>query len=172
MQFMHDSAFQSDCITAIYIISMVKEMHDCDAGWKRWSDPATWGGSVPGINGSRGNLTISCGQFVLFDVPVKSDNTSGVVLSSLIVAGHLMFADNASLPLLGLDADYIIVSGNLTIGSSSQHFRHVASSVCHPLNPYMYTVSLECGLMSQSQGKIIAVRMIGDAHAGRRSGSR
>lgn len=78
---------------------------------------------IPGTNGSLGNVTISCGQFIAFDVPTLKSGASGVQLSWLLVEGHLMFLDDPSLPLLALDSDFIIVTGNLTIGSEKQHFR-------------------------------------------------
>ena len=54
------------------------------AGFKKWSDPATWpSGKVPGVGAQAGgNATIPCNVAVLFDVP-------SVVLHTLTVRGLL-----------------------------------------------------------------------------------
>jgi hypothetical protein len=64
---------------------------------QRWSNPATWGGQVPGPNSA---VVIPAGKTVLFDVDATVKN--------LTINGALVFEDIKD---LNLSADWIIVNG-------------------------------------------------------------
>lgn len=72
---------------------------------QRWSDPATWGGSVPAAGA---DVTIPAGKAVLLDV-------SPPALGNLIVEGSLIFDDKD----LNLTANAIIVLGLFQAGTES-----------------------------------------------------
>ncbi|CAI5505871.1 unnamed protein product, partial [Closterium sp. Naga37s-1] len=99
------------------------------AAFERWSDAATWeGGDIPGQGALEGaNVTIPCGKAVLLD-------TSPVLLTLLNIQGVLMFEDTASLPLLLLNASFILLQGRLAIGAQQQHFSQRAVLTLTP-NP-------------------------------------
>lgn len=86
-----------------------------------WSNPNTWpNGLIPGIGESTGaNVTIPCGKFVILDV-------ENVTLGLLRVQGLLKFLDDPNLPSIYVRANYILVEGQLFIGSSSQQYRQKA----------------------------------------------
>eukprot|EP00850_Spirogloea_muscicola_P021960 SM000269S09915 [mRNA] locus=s269:76387:85016:- [translate_table: standard] len=107
-------------------------------GFMRWSSAATWGGDgVPGV-GPRagGNATIPCGKAILLDVPAVS-------LTVLLIQGFLKFLDSPSLPVIALNASYIIVQGQLTIGTPTAHFKSNAriTLVPNPAGPIQYLFS-------------------------------
>jgi hypothetical protein len=83
------------------------------AAAQRWSDPATWNGSVPGAGAA---VTIPAGKTVLLDV-------SPPALRSLQIDGALIFDDQD----LSLSADWIIVHGRLEVGTPEQPFRKRAT---------------------------------------------
>jgi cell migration-inducing and hyaluronan-binding protein len=78
----------------------------------KWSDPKTWGGSVPGEQAA---VTIPAGKQVLLDV-------SPPALKSLLIEG-LLACDNRD---LALSADWIMVhkGGSLICGSEQQPFHN------------------------------------------------
>lgn len=80
---------------------------------QRWSDPATWGGSVP-VAGEV--VTIPAGQTVLLDV-------SPPTLNSLMIDGELHF-DNVD---LNLTAGWIMVRGKLQAGTTQQPYAQNAN---------------------------------------------
>ena len=77
-----------------------------------WSDPGTWGGSVP-VAGE--NVVIPVGQHVLLD-------TNTPDLGGVTVHGTLEFGRQD----LQLTADWIVVTGVLQIGSQVEPFSHQA----------------------------------------------
>ncbi len=77
-------------------------------GLEKWSDPKTWGGTVP-VAGA--NLTIPAGKQVLLDTSVS--------LGALEIAGELRF-DNADLELRA--KSIMVHGGKLQIGSSLAPF--------------------------------------------------
>jgi cell surface hyaluronidase len=83
------------------------------AGTRRWSDPATWGGSVPVAGASP---TIPAGTTVLLDVSPPG-------LGVLTVNGVLVFDDRD----LALTADAIIVRGRFEAGTEARPYRHRAT---------------------------------------------
>lgn len=76
---------------------------------QRWSDPATWGGRLPGRDES---VRIPSGTEVLLDI-------SPPPLGGFSVDGTLRFAKKS----LSLTADWIMVHGSLQVGSSGEPFR-------------------------------------------------
>lgn len=89
-------------------------------GFKKWSDPKTWGpGGVPGV-GSRTmvNVTIPCGGAVVLDVPE-------VRVNMLTIRGMLAVQD----PAKGKPAVYqvtaclVLVEGQLIVGSAKKQLR-------------------------------------------------
>ncbi|GJP36650.1 hypothetical protein CLOM_g21134 [Closterium sp. NIES-68] len=109
-------------------------------GFKLWSDPSTWpGGVVPGLGGAkRANATIPCGQAVLLNVPA-------VVLTTLTIRGMLKIEDTPSRPLVAVNASFVIVEGQLLVGSSARHFSQKAVFTLTPnpngRNNYLYTAN-------------------------------
>jgi cell surface hyaluronidase len=83
------------------------------AAGERWSDPATWGGAVPGAGEA---VTIPMGKTVLLD-------TNPPPLKSLQVDGTLVFDERD----LALSADSIMVHGKLQIGTEEAPFSHKAT---------------------------------------------
>ena len=80
---------------------------------QKWSDPSTWGGSVPGPGDV---VTIAANQKVLLDV-------SPPELGGLMVEGELQFANKD----LELRTEYILVMGRFAVGSASAPFIHDAT---------------------------------------------
>ncbi|NNL68891.1 MAG: hypothetical protein HKO70_02900, partial [Acidimicrobiia bacterium] len=83
------------------------------AGAALWSDPATWGGSVP-VAGE--TVTIPAGTAVRLDV-------SPPALSGLRVDGTLVF-DRRN---LSLTTDWLVVTGYLQIGTAGEPFEQQAT---------------------------------------------
>ncbi|CAI5520036.1 unnamed protein product [Closterium sp. Naga37s-1] len=110
------------------------------AGFKLWSDAATWpGGVVPGVGaGTGGNATIPCGVAVLLNVP-------SVVLSTLTIRGMLKIEDTTARPLVQVNASFVIVEGQLIAGSSTKHFSQKVVFTLTPnpngRAPYQYTAN-------------------------------
>ncbi len=77
-----------------------------------WSDPATWGGSIP-IVGQ--DVVIPSDRHVLLDIDTPA-------LGSLSIDGELHFARRD----LSLTADWIMVHGTLAVGSTSNPFQQQA----------------------------------------------
>lgn len=78
---------------------------------QRWSNPATWGGSVPAANTV---VTIPAGKTVLYDV--------GTLTLQGIMIDHdatLIFEDKD----FNLTTKYIVVHGTLQIGTEAQQFQ-------------------------------------------------
>jgi hypothetical protein len=81
----------------------------------KWSDAATWsGGAVPQAGGS---VTIASGQTVLLDV-------SPPALHGITVNGKLAFADESD---LALTTEWIMVHGELEVGTEAKPFTHNAT---------------------------------------------
>jgi hypothetical protein len=76
----------------------------------RWSDPATWGGTVP----TSGPVVIPVGQTVLLDVSTAS-------LGALTINGTLLADPSVD---VGITADNIVIgaAGTLQVGSESQRY--------------------------------------------------
>lgn len=89
------------------------EVSTCPDGAQRWSDPATWGGQVPGVGE---NVTIADGQSVALD-----DDTAP--LAGLTIWGSLEFCRED----LALTADWVMVHGRLDIGSENHPFEQQAT---------------------------------------------
>jgi len=80
---------------------------------ERWSDPATWGGELPGEGEA---VSIPADKTVVLD-------TSPPPLKSLQIDGTLVFDERD----LTLSADWIMVHGKLQAGSQETPFRHKAT---------------------------------------------
>ena len=78
----------------------------------KWSDPATWGGTVPAAGS---NVTIPANKAILLD---KSIN-----LKNLTIMGKLEFADQN----LELNAASIMLHGTLRVGTSAKPFTKKAT---------------------------------------------
>jgi cell surface hyaluronidase len=89
----------------------------------KWSDPATWNGSLP-VAGM--DVTIPAGKTVLLDV-------SPPALKSLTIQGSLIFADQD----LSLSANWIMIEqgGTLQCGSETTPFHHHAVITLTGNNP-------------------------------------
>jgi hypothetical protein len=83
-----------------------------DGPEEAWSDPATWGGTVPAEGSS---VTIPAGKIVLLD--------RNVTLANLTVNGELRFSRRD----IELTADWVIVHGKLEIGTEAEPFTHRAT---------------------------------------------
>jgi cell migration-inducing and hyaluronan-binding protein len=81
----------------------------------RWSDPATWPDRKVPAAGDK--VTIERGQEVLLDV-------SPPALGGLLIQGTLSFADTSDLELT---TEWIMVHGELAIGSAASPFTHQAT---------------------------------------------
>ena len=77
-----------------------------------WSDPATWGGTLPNASSS---ITIPAGKRVVLD--------SSVTVKNLTILGTLEFADKD----LELTSDYIMLHGALRIGTATKPFENKAT---------------------------------------------
>ncbi|HHX82520.1 MAG TPA: transmembrane domain-containing protein, partial [Pseudomonadaceae bacterium] len=100
-------------LAALSLTSGVTAQEAVNSG--NWSDASTWsGGAVPQAGG---NVTIANGQTVLLDV-------SPPALNGLTVFGKLAFADEAD---LALTTEWIMVHGELEIGTEVQPFTHNAT---------------------------------------------
>src|SRR5262249_58208470 len=80
-----------------------------------WSDPATWPNRKVPIAGDK--VTIGRDRNVVLDV-------SPPALGGLSIDGKLSFADNADLEL---NAEWIMVHGELAIGSEAKPYTHKAT---------------------------------------------
>ncbi|CAI5504746.1 unnamed protein product [Closterium sp. Naga37s-1] len=93
------------------------------SGWSRWSDVTVWGAAFkssrdpPGVRSrAGGNVTIPCGMAVLLDV-------ANVTLDTLHVHGWLkLLDDKPRLPRIEIRANFIIVTGRLTVGEKDKQF--------------------------------------------------
>ena len=81
----------------------------------RWSDPATWPNNQVPVAGDK--VTIPSGQEVLLDV-------SPPALDGLTINGKLVFADESD---LALTTEWIMVFGELQIGTEANPFQHKAT---------------------------------------------
>ena len=86
-----------------------------------WSDPATWGGSVPQDGAT---VDIPAGKTVVLDV-------DSAELRGLRIEGTLRFADKD----LALSADWIMVQGRLQIGRADKPYTHRALITLTGNNP-------------------------------------
>jgi len=80
----------------------------------RWSDPATWPNNQVPVAGDQ--VVIASGREVLLDV-------SPPALSGLTINGTLIFADEAD---LSLTTEWILVFGELQVGTEANPFTHKA----------------------------------------------
>ena len=81
----------------------------------RWSDPATWPNNQVPVAGDK--VTIASDQEVLLDV-------SPPALNGLTINGKLVFADESDLEL---SSEWILVFGELQIGTEAQPHQHKAT---------------------------------------------
>ncbi len=81
----------------------------------RWSDPATWPNNQVPAAGDK--VTIASGQEVLLDV-------SPPALDGITINGKLVFADESD---LSLTTEWILVLGELQIGTEANPFTHKAT---------------------------------------------
>ncbi|CAI5519905.1 unnamed protein product [Closterium sp. Naga37s-1] len=84
------------------------------AGWKKWSDPATWpAGKVPGVGMNMGvNATVPCGVGVLLD--------TNVTLYLLEINGWLKVEALGPLQVM---AAFILNQGRVTVGTAAAPYR-------------------------------------------------
>jgi hypothetical protein len=100
-------------LAALGVTSSVTAQEAVSSG--NWSDAATWsGGAVPQAGG---NVTIASGQTVLLDV-------SPPALGGITINGKLSFSDESDLEL---NTEWIMVHGELEIGTEAQPFTHNAT---------------------------------------------
>lgn len=80
-----------------------------------WSEPATWGGDIPPIEGD--SISIPMGQHLLVDV----DSTEQLV--AVVVMGSLIFAPDESDPShhRTFDASYIMIHGGYMEVGTEEH---------------------------------------------------
>ena len=81
----------------------------------RWSDPATWPNNRVPVAGDQ--VTIASGQEVILDI-------SPPELNGLTINGKLVFADESD---LSLTTEWILVLGELQIGTEANPFQHKAT---------------------------------------------
>ena len=81
----------------------------------RWADPATWPNNQVPVAGDK--VTIASDQEVLLDI-------SPPALSGLTINGKLVFADESD---LALTTEWIMVFGELQIGTEANPFTHKAT---------------------------------------------
>jgi cell migration-inducing and hyaluronan-binding protein len=95
----HDASGQTggERRTLLPIVSSQNRPAPSPGDAQRWSDPATWGGQVPGPATA---VVIPAGKMVLFDVDAK--------VKSLTINGALIFEDVKD---LNLSSDWILVNG-------------------------------------------------------------
>ncbi len=82
---------------------------------QRWSDPATWPNQQVPAEGEQ--VTIESGKEVILDV-------SPPVLGGITISGKLTFADESDLEL---NTEWIMVHGELQIGTEASPFTHKAT---------------------------------------------
>jgi len=114
----HRSFLLASLLPAFLLVSAFAIVQAQNAGSptaSRWSDPATWpGGTVPAAGDK---VTIERGQEVLLDV-------SPPALGGMLIQGTLRFADTSDLELT---TEWIMVHGELAIGSEARPFTHQAT---------------------------------------------
>ncbi|CAI5461032.1 unnamed protein product [Closterium sp. Yama58-4] len=110
-------------------------------GWKRWSDPSTWGkqslvpwkhkgwpfrlgGPGRGLLQWR-DVTVPCGAAILLDVPE-------VRVGKLKIKGWLKVVDSPKLPHIRVRARFILVMGRFTAGSASRQLSSRLTVTLHP----------------------------------------
>lgn len=104
------------CLAAITVTS------ECTGTPEIWSDPATWGGSLP-VDGA--DVEIPAGKSVVFNLGESPK------LNMLKVVGCLSFlSDNSKDQILHAHQIYVF-GGQLNIGSSSAPFTRKATIVLH-----------------------------------------
>jgi hypothetical protein len=89
--------------------------HGALAQEARWSDPATWPNQKVPAAGEQ--VTIDSGKEVVLDVSTPA-------LGGITINGKLRFADNADLEL---STEWIMVHGELEIGTEAQPYQHKAT---------------------------------------------
>jgi len=114
----HRSFLLASLLPAFLLASAFAVVQAQNAGTpaaSRWSDPATWpGGRVPAAGDK---VTIERGKEVLLDV-------SPPALGGMLIQGTLRFADTSDLELT---TEWIMVHGELAIGSEAGPFTHQAT---------------------------------------------
>ena len=96
-----------DPLVAVFV-EAEEPISACPAGYDLWSNPATWGGAVP-VNGQA--VSIAVDQHIALD-------TNSANLAGLTIHGSLEFCRQD----LALTADWIMLHGELHIGSEEQPF--------------------------------------------------
>ena len=85
-----------------------------------WSDPATWGGELPPIDGQL--VVIPPGMTVVLDIATN-------ILAGILIEGNLIVKDVAGITI---DAYYIFVYGGmLQIGTESEPFTNIITITLH-----------------------------------------
>ena len=102
-------------IRLFLLSSLVTAGFAAQAQSMRWSDPATWPNNQVPAAGDK--VTIASDQEVLLDV-------SPPALSGLTINGKLVFADESD---LALTTEWIMVFGELQIGTEESPFQHKAT---------------------------------------------
>jgi cell migration-inducing and hyaluronan-binding protein len=114
----HRSFLFASLLPAVLLVSAFAVVQAQNAGSpasSRWSDPATWpGGKVPAAGDK---VTIERGKEVLLDV-------SPPALGGMLIQGTLRFADTSDLELT---TEWIMVHGELAIGSEARPFTYQAT---------------------------------------------
>ena len=114
----HRSFLLSSLLPAVLLVGAFAVVQAQNAGSPaagRWSDPTTWpGGRVPAAGEK---VTIERGKEVLLDV-------SPPALGGMLIQGTLRFADTSDLELT---TEWIMVHGELAIGSEATPFTHQAT---------------------------------------------
>ena len=102
-------------IRLIFLAFLVITGFAAQAQSQRWSDPATWPNNQVPAAGDK--VTIASGQEVLLDV-------SPPALDGITINGKLVFADESD---LSLTTEWILVLGELQIGTEANPFTHKAT---------------------------------------------
>lgn len=113
-----------------------------DASGEAWSNPATWGGSVPAA-GER--VTIPAGKRVLIDTDIN--------VSGLLIEGDLICANRD----LNVTANWIMVHGLLQCGTESSPFQNRLDITLTGNNPAESIMSMGTKMIGAMNGGIISL---------------
>src|SRR6478736_6306019 len=105
----------SSMVPAVLLSSVFVTAHAADAKATKWSDRATWPNKKVPAAGDK--VEIASGKNVILDV-------SPPALGGLTINGKLSFADKSDLEL---NTEWIMVHGELEVGTEARPFTHKAT---------------------------------------------
>eukprot|EP00271_Cylindrocystis_brebissonii_P021385 TRINITY_DN7575_c0_g1_i1.p1 TRINITY_DN7575_c0_g1~~TRINITY_DN7575_c0_g1_i1.p1 ORF type:complete len:1194 (-),score=130.61 TRINITY_DN7575_c0_g1_i1:1675-5256(-) len=116
---LHPAAAAPPLATDVFISPCPTISDPPPGGFLLWSAASSWAnGVIPGVGAAAGaNVTIPCNVSVLLDV-------GNLVLNRLVIQGFLKFGDASSIGDISIQAHFIIVEGQLQIGTAVSPFRH------------------------------------------------